>query len=88
MLLENNKLSKKIFNPDHLSQVEETYLQHFKFAIWAGVVLLLLGLISILHAVFPFLFSRYPDRIYKYFQETSKSRMMKVNSILKQKNLE
>jgi len=75
-------------NPKHLSQVEETYFEHFRFAMWAGLVMLLLGIVSIIHAIFPFLFSRMPDKIYRYFQTKSKKRITKVNKILKRKNIE
>jgi len=75
-------------NPKHLSQVEETYFEHFKFAMWAGLVMLLLGIVSIIHAIFPFLFSRTPDKIFKYFQEKSNDRITRVNETLKRKNIE
>lgn len=76
------------FNFHHLSQVEETYFEHFRFAIWAGLVMILLGVVSIIHAIFPFLFSRLPDKIYRYFQTKSKERITRVNNILKSKNIE
>jgi hypothetical protein len=85
---ETNDLSCKVFNPRHLSQVEETYWHHFKFGVWAGFVLWYLGLISIIHAFFPFLLSRYPDKIYKYFQKNSSVRLKRVESILKKKHQE
>lgn len=78
----------KAFNPKHLKEVEETYFEHFKFASWAGATLILLGCVSLVHAVFPFLFARLPDRIYRYFVNKSKARIDRVNSTLKTKNLE
>jgi hypothetical protein len=78
----------KIINFDHLSQVEETYFQHLKFGVWAGIVLTVLGTISLVHAIFPFFLSRWPDRIYRYFVRLSSSRMDRVNRILKEKNIE
>lgn len=77
-----------MINFKHLDQVEETYLEHFRFAFWAGCVLMVLGVISIIHAVFPFLFSRLPDKIYQYFKKHSKSRIDRVNRILQQKEIE
>ena len=77
-----------MFNLSHLSQVEETYLQHLKFALWAGSVLIFLGIISIIHAIFPFLFDRLPDRIFKYFLKKSNERVTRVDNILKSKGIE
>lgn len=79
---------KNIINFRHLSQVEESYFQHLKFALWAGSVLVFLGIVSIFHAVFPFLFDRVPDRIFKYFLKKSNKRVTRVESILKNKGLE
>jgi hypothetical protein len=78
----------KIINFKHLSQVEETYSQHWKFSVWAGIFLCYLGLLSLIHGFFPFLFSRYPDYIFRNFLEKSKNRRTKVDSLLKQKGLE
>jgi hypothetical protein len=78
----------KLFNFKHLIQVEESYLQHFKFSIWAGVFLCYLGIISLIHAVFPFLFSRYPDRLFRHFVDWSANRRNRVDTILKSKKLE
>lgn len=77
-----------MLNFKHLSQVEETYLQHFKFAVWAGVVLLLLGIVSIIHAIFPFFLSRVPDKIFRYFLKNSQARIDRVSRILQEKHIE
>ena len=77
-----------MFNFAHLRQVEESYLEHFRFAFWAGCVLMFLGIISIIHALFPFCFSRFPDKIYRYFLKNSKYRIDRVNRILQQKGIE
>lgn len=77
-----------MINFDHLSQVEETYFQHLRFALWAGAVLIVLGVVSIIHAVFPFMFDRIPDKIFRYFLEKSNERVSRVNKILKDKGLE
>ena len=63
-------------------------LPNFKFAFWAGCVLFVLSIFSLVHAVFPFMFSRVPDKIYKYFQKESAKRVDRVNTILKTKGLE
>lgn len=78
----------RMINFKHLSEVEETYFAHFKFAIWAGFTLIFLGLISIIHGIMPFLFSRVPDKIFKYFLKHSNERITRVNKILKSKGLE
>lgn len=77
-----------MINFHHLTQVEESYYEHFKFALWAGSVFILLGITSIIHAFFPFLFSRTPDKIYKYFVAKSQQRINRVNKILKDKKIE
>jgi hypothetical protein len=78
----------KLFNFKHLTQVEESYLQHFVFSIWAGAFLCYLGIISLIHAIFPFLFSRYPDRLFHHFVDRSATRRNRVDIILKNKKLE
>lgn len=79
---------KNIINFKHLDQVEETYFQHLRFALWAGAVMIFLGFVSIVHAVFPFLFDRVPDKIFRYFLQKSNQRITRVNSILKEKGIE
>jgi hypothetical protein len=78
----------KIINFYHLQQVEESYLEHLKFGLWAFLVLSLLALLSLIHAILPFFIARWPDRLYKYFQEKSKARIEKVSRKLQEKNLE
>jgi len=77
-----------MINFKHLSEVEESYIAHLKFALWAGSVLTVLGIVSIIHGLMPFLFSRLPDRIYRYFLARSAERINRVNTLLKEKNLE
>ena len=79
---------KYIINIHHLRQVEETYFQHFRFAAWAAVVLLILSIVSFIHAVLPFVFGRLPDRIFNYFLEHSQNRRETVASVLRKKDLE
>jgi hypothetical protein len=81
-------LEVDMINFHHLDQVEETYFQHFKFALWAAGVFLVLGIVSLIHAVFPFVFSRTPDKIYRYFVKKSEQRISRVNNILKEKKIE
>jgi hypothetical protein len=79
---------KKIFNPQHLDQVEESYFDHFKFSVLAGLQLVALGILSMIHGIFPFLFSRYPDQLFEYFLVWSQARRARVDRILAEKNLE
>jgi hypothetical protein len=78
----------RLFSVKHLGQVEESYLEHFSFGIWAGIVLGALAILSIIHAIFPFLFPRLPDKLYRYFVKKATPRLSKVNQILKDKKLE
>ena len=44
---------------NHLKEKNQTYQQHFKFAMGAGIVLLLAALASIAHAIIPCIFTDY-----------------------------
>ena len=87
MLLENRKLEMQLFNTKHLLQVEESYVEHFKFSFWAGYTLVFLGIVSVVHAFFPFFLSRYPDKLFRDFVEQSCERRERVTAILKSKNI-
>lgn len=78
----------KLLNFKHLSQVEETYWQHLRFAGWAGFYLVYLGIVSIVHGIVPWLCARYPDQLFRDFLIKSQSRMNQVNDTLQKKNLE
>ena len=80
--------SRDYINLKHLKQVEESYFTHFKFAFWAGCVLFVLSITSLIHAIFPFMFARIPDKIYRYFQNESEKRVSRVNAVLRRKGLE
>ena len=85
----NSFMNKKDYiNFSHLEQVEESYFTHFRFAFWAGCVLFVLSITSIIHAIFPFMFARVPDKIYNYFKRESETRVLRVNSVLRRKGLE
>jgi len=77
-----------MINFNHLKNVEESYFAHLYFAIWAGILLTSIGLVSIIHGIFPFLFSRTPDKMFKYFLTHSEKRRTKVDKVLRNKNLE
>ena len=46
----------------HLRDKKKSYSSHFKFAFGAGIVLLLAGLASVIHAIFPDIFVGYSER--------------------------
>jgi len=78
----------KFFNIYHLTQVEETYWQHLKFSLWASLILSMIAFLSFVHAFFPFLFTRFPDKLYKYFIKSSQNRLNRIDKVLKQKGIE
>jgi hypothetical protein len=46
----------------HLKSRNIQYIPHFKFAVGAGVVLVLAGIASIIHAILPDTFTGYSER--------------------------
>ena len=46
----------------HLKDKDTRYIPHFYFAFGAGIVLLLAGVTSIVHAMFPNIFTDYSER--------------------------
>lgn len=61
----------------HLLSRNTRYIPHFTFAFGAGVVLLLAGLASIVHAVYPDLFTGYSERKTRALARLSKIRNAK-----------
>lgn len=41
----------------HPHSVQETYWEHFSFAVRCGARMIMAGLICIIHAIFPFIFT-------------------------------
>ena len=58
------------FFTDHLRSVEESYLQHLKFGLSAGALCILLGFLSIVHAMLPFLLQGIPEKKYRYLDKS------------------
>jgi hypothetical protein len=73
---------------DHLNEVEESYLQHLRFAIWSACYLGGLAILSIMHGLIPYVFPRLPDRIFRHWYGTALPRIKRVNEILASKGLE
>jgi hypothetical protein len=76
-----------IFNFKHLSEVEETYFAHLRYNLWVSGMVLLLAVISFIHAILPFMFSRWPFAIRKYMMEKSLSRDRQISRALRKKGL-
>ena len=53
----------------HPNSVNETYLEHFVFALGFGVKMTIGGLVAMLHAIFPFLFVTAAGRICDELQD-------------------
>jgi hypothetical protein len=84
----NNKSHRaRLFNPDHLHEVEESYFIHLQFGIWAGAWLMMTGVVSIVHAVIPVFMARVPDRMFRYFVAKSSTRIKRIETLLRKKNL-
>lgn len=63
-----------LFN-EHPNSVGETYPQHFLFALEVGVSLLVLGIICIVHSIFPF-----------WFVKTTSHHVEKIHERMKDRN--
>jgi len=48
-------LMRNIFT-EHPKSINETYLQHMKFALLFGMTMIISGMACLIHAIFPFLF--------------------------------
>lgn len=42
----------------HLNEVDESYLEHFSFAFSVGIIAIIAGLLSIVHALIPSFFTK------------------------------
>jgi len=61
----------------HLLSRNTRYIPHFTFAFGAGVILLLAGLASIVHAIYPDVLTGYSERKTKALARLSKNRNAK-----------
>lgn len=48
---------------EHPTRIGETYITHFKFALYIGTMMILGGAACLLHAIFPFLFEKTGSQI-------------------------
>lgn len=58
----------------HLRETNQTYVDHARFALRAGVWLLVAGLASVVHAIFPNALPFVAERITKRLAEESQER--------------
>ena len=64
---------KTLFN-DHPASVDESYGEHFRFAIGFSVQLLPTGIAAFIHALLPFLFEKTASRIVSGLYDRTKNR--------------
>jgi hypothetical protein len=61
----------------HPNEVNETYFEHARFAFCCGCKLLLLGMVALTHAFFPFLFTetvgKQLEKLRKCFEQRKKN---------------
>jgi hypothetical protein len=60
--LQNYQKKNKYLMCSHLSDTNQKYFNHLKFAIAAGIILIFAGFASILHAIVPNIFVGYAER--------------------------
>jgi Family of unknown function (DUF6356) len=58
----------------HLTEKNNSYKSHFRFAWGAGFILIIAGIASIIHAVFPEIFVSYSEQKVKALLRLSKQR--------------
>jgi hypothetical protein len=73
---------KNIFT-EHPHSINETYLQHMRFAAINGVKLILAGLAAIIHSIFPFLFTTKASKIAMSFINILTDRLVVIDDDLK-----
>lgn len=76
-----------IINFKHLAEVEEGYFAHMRYNLWVSAMVLILAVVSFIHAFLPFMFPRLPFAIKKYMYEKSLGRDKHVFKVLKKKGL-
>ncbi len=77
----------KLFNFRHLQEVNEGYLDHAKFGLWVAGIQFLLAVMGTVHAVIPFMFARWHEKLTNYLIRQSKTRTQSVRRSLKSKGI-
>jgi hypothetical protein len=76
---------KKLFL-NHPQHAGETFWVHFKFAVWAGLRMIVAGIICIIHAFCPFLFEHTASKIIIPLAKELSSRVDTIKDSKKRKN--
>ncbi len=76
-----------ILNFKHLQEVGEGYIEHLRFGLWVAGIQFLLAVMGTIHAILPFLFARWPEKLTNYLVTESRHRTSKVRKSLKSKNV-
>ena len=77
----------KLLNFKHLQEVNENYFDHAKFGLWVAGIQFLLSVMGTIHAIIPFMFARWPEKLTNYLIKKSKERTQKVRRSLKSKGV-
>jgi hypothetical protein len=80
-------MTLSVLNFKHLQEVGEGYYEHLKFGLWVAGIQFLLALMGTIHAVLPFLFARWPDKLTNYLVTNSRKRTSRVRRSLKGNNV-
>jgi hypothetical protein len=76
-----------LINFNHLSEVEEGYFAHLRYNLWVSGMVLILAVVSFVHAFFPFMFPRWPARIRNHMMRKSLTRDKQISKALRRKGL-
>lgn len=63
----------------HPNSINETYLQHFRFAFSTGCKLIVCGICGVIHAVFPFMFTDAISKRARWLHETMGGRIQEIH---------
>ena len=76
-----------IINFKHLSEVEESYFAHLRYNLWVAGMVMVLAVVSFIHAFLPFMFARWPNNIRRYMQRKSMNRDKHIVITLRNKGI-
>lgn len=76
-----------IVNFKHLAEVEESYFSHLRYNLWVSAMVLILAIVSFVHAIFPFMFPRWPAMIRNHMMKKSLTRDKHISKALRKKGL-
>jgi uncharacterized protein HemY len=76
-----------LINFKHLQEVEESYIAHLRYNLWVAGMVIILAVVSFIHAFLPFMFARVPNNIRKYMQRKSMNRDKHIVTTLRKKGI-